>query len=220
MTYRRRRPNKKVTPPVVPPLPAQDAPEEEIDSETIMAEMEECLLEEFRLGLELEDMLTDVTTPEESDDEPEPSFPTIGGRNGTAVVEQLREFLDCRVIPKDTSVPYFPLYLIPKYLRDARRKYRRVRHATLQCDFKKAFESRDFWRQYVRVRDLYPKTGGRDGLVGLIATYCYLFPSEDTQDTEEEEDAIEVQVELKEERKRKRKREDEDDGPHDPPIAV
>jgi hypothetical protein len=136
-------------------------------------EIEAAAAEEARLGLEIQDCLTDVTTPEGSDDELEMiTDRELVGENHEAAAEQLEEFLDTPLVPNN-EVAYHSLYQDPTYLLGAERKFKKLRKVARECDFNKAFHDKRFWRQYTRVRDLYGELGGRDRLNGLVAIYCW-----------------------------------------------
>ena len=177
-------------------------------------------------NLELLDMFVEVSTPEVSDDENvPPTLPQlpIETRSVGAAEDQRAEFLRARFIPNDTTVPYYPLYLIPKYLSSCRRKFIRLRRYAKHCNFPYIFNQGRFWRDYVRVRDLYGHVGGRDLLGGLLSIYHYLNNETDSDesdltDTDSESDS-DSEPDLSP-KKFKPNPDDQNQDPPPPPVPI
>jgi hypothetical protein len=170
--------------------------------ESLQTEIENANIAERRLELELQDCLTDVTTPEvSSDDEGPDEVPLEGdpvinvGDSSEAAVEQLNIFLQSRVVPSDVNSSIFPLYMIPQYRQHANRKLRKLRKVAMTTNFCQAFNCKKFWRHYTRVRDLYPVHGGREDLNGLVAYYCYVDDLKKGKTDDEDEDESELSLE-------------------------
>lgn len=156
--------------------------------EILQAEIDQLNLEEARLELELQDVLTDITTPEVSEDEvAEDDRPIQVGENVEAAIDQYEEAIGARVVPS-VNTPYFSLYMIPEYKRNAERKLIKVKNSARRCNFVSAFNDAHFWREYVRVRDTYPLNGGRDDLNVLVALHCFLNPAAEEADDESSSD--------------------------------
>lgn len=200
MTYRRKLPKKRRTP--------------RSNIEILQDEIDEITRQEQRIEMELQDVLTDVTTPENSDTEDELNAIPINAAdlgqnepNYEAAQEQLGEFLAARVTPT-SEVPFSTLYSNPQYVRNAKRKLKKLKRIARRANFGKAFSEKRFWRQYSRVRDLYPHHGGREDLNGLVALYCYV---QDLDNEEEETSDDESEPSLSESEKPEDKSDDDDD---------
>jgi hypothetical protein len=186
-------------------------PEDDAALENLQLEIDEARRLEERLGLEIMDMLTDVTTPEGSDDDLEDDAAIEDVAEYQPPPERdahdsIPEFFRAQYIPNDT-VAYSILYRDPIYLSSARRKVRKVKHLALTCDLDKALSGHQFWDHYERLRALYPLDGGREDLTSLIALYCCLQSGEG----EEDDELLETDVSPSE------PHHDQHDHDHDPP---
>jgi hypothetical protein len=116
--------------------------------------------EERRLELELLDPLTDLATPENSDDEEEDDLPTP---------HELQERLLDTVTFPTRPTDYAALYLDPVYRGKAEKKMREAKKVVRKVvDFATAINDKRFTDHINSVRTTYPDNGGRTHLRELI----------------------------------------------------
>ena len=172
-----------------------------------------------RIQLELLDMFVEVSTPEVSEDENDPpQLPQLPEETRSVGAAELQraEYLRSLFLPTDPSVPYYPLYMIPKYRQSCRRKFLRLRRYARHCNFPYIFYQRRFWRDTVRIRDQYGHVGGRDKLNGLLAIYHYCNNETDSDESDLTETDSESDPESNQDPPSKKPKPDPDFD-HDPP---
>lgn len=119
----------------------------------------------FRLNMEMLDPLTDVETPNESDDE-----------NFNDLNHPI--FLVQNELPVGSTAPYRFLYHDDRYKKASRRKLLRMKtHArSAFARLPHILKDEKYLQHIRRIRNLYPTDGGRPYLVELIGkTICMLY---------------------------------------------
>ena len=128
--------------------------------------------EEDRIQLVLQDILTDLTTPENSDEDedlPEIESRSILTNNISPLFERMKA---ADIVPNEDAV-YSSLYEEEAYSRKARRKLRKMRKSLRDCHLNIVVCDGRFQTEVNRVRNLYPDLGGRVGLDLLVALHLY-----------------------------------------------
>ena len=144
------------------------------DLEEIQEEIDRLDLQEHQLELELQDVLTDVNTPEESEDEdelqpieePDPILQTFK-----------TQMLLCTEMPT-VQCNYLVRYQDPEYRRRGQRKMKSLRKEAKLTSLEELLSDPDFMRHLLRIRETYPEDGGRTFLNELVALHCAQNPQD------------------------------------------
>jgi hypothetical protein len=136
--------------------------------EEIQAEIDQLDVEEDRLELELKDVLTDVDTPSESEDEEEFGAFVEPDAILQAYKDQL---LACVETPTDMC-DFGVLYEDPEYKRKSRRKLKALRKEARITPLQDILTDPRFTANLERIREMYPVNGGREFLNELVALHC------------------------------------------------
>ena len=136
----------------------------------------------FSLRLELNDVFTDVSTPEVSDSEPEESHsaavvdnsqPSTSGGAGVLAdnfAQQKSKMFQINTWPSpDTS--YVGLYACAKYRRNVRRKMQKIRKLLQNESFEAATKTFAYRMELGRIHEIYPENGNRPYLNQLIGNF-------------------------------------------------
>jgi cobalamin biosynthesis protein CobT len=125
-----------------------------------------------RLTLELQDILTDVTSPENSDEEDEDQEIVSRSRLSNNIVVLFERMKSATVIPNEDAA-YSSLYDVERYRQRTTRKLKKMKKVLRDSHFNLVVRDARFQAEVSRVRNLYTDLGGRVGLDLLVALYCY-----------------------------------------------
>ena len=127
--------------------------------------------EERNLKMELDDVLTDVTSPENSDDDDEEE----------AVREEenniVKLFKDCILTANGqptTFCSFLMRYEDPIYRERVRRKMKKMKNQVKASDIEVVLANPEYMVHLERIRRTYTNHGGREFLNELVATYLIL----------------------------------------------
>ena len=133
----------------------------------------------FNVEMELNDVFTDVSTPEVSDSEPEESFSaavvdnsqssTSGGAGVLAdnLVQQKSKMFQINTCPSPNT-SYVGLYASVKYQRNVRRKMQKMRKVLQNESYEAASKTFAYRIELARIHETYPENGNRPYLNQLI----------------------------------------------------
>ena len=124
--------------------------------------------EEKRLQMELEDVLSDMETPENSDVEGE----DVEEQDLPMVRQTLMDTRSCPV----RWTTYLPLYQDQVYREKAEKKVRKLKNMAKKFTISGVILTQQFASSLRRIEALYPDDGGRVGLNSLMACYYLLNP--------------------------------------------
>jgi hypothetical protein len=139
--------------------------------ENLQEEIEALGRHERNLEMELKDVLTDVSTPENSDEE---------GENVEYHEEQsdiARLFKNCilNAVGEPTEICNFIMrFQDPEYRQRTARKMKKMKKMVKMADIETILEDPRYLEELRRIGETYPNHGGREFLNELVAVYCIL----------------------------------------------
>lgn len=136
--------------------------------EDIQQELLELDERERTLQMELLDVLTDISTPQNSDDE--------GDEVDELAMPQVREaLLEVKACPTRWA-PFTQLYQRQEYRDKAERKVRKMKKLIKRRTISEVMLNHEFIAALQRIEQLYPDDGGRQGLNSLVACHHVIYP--------------------------------------------
>jgi hypothetical protein len=137
--------------------------------ENIQQQIEALNKQEHDLEMELNDVLTDVSSPEHSDDE---EAELHEEQNDIA-----RLFKDCvlNAVGQPTEMCSFIMrFEDPMYRQRMRRKMKKIKKHVKTANIEMVLSNPQYMVELQRIRQTYPNHGGREFLNELVAVYCVL----------------------------------------------
>ena len=140
-----------------------------MEIENLQLEIEELNRVERNLEMELEDVLTDVTSTENSEDE---DVECLEERN-----DIVRLFKNCilNASGEPTEICNFIMrFEAPEYRQRVEKKMKKLKRMVKMTDIESVLENPRYLYELERIKATYPNHGGREMLNELVAVYCVL----------------------------------------------
>jgi len=137
--------------------------------EEIQQAIDQIDAQERKLTLELKDVLTDINTPDNSDNEEEDEYQ----ENDPIIATLKARLLNASGTPTRIC-EYLELYQDPQYRRNVRKKMVRMKNCVKSSRVSIVLRNPNFLDNLRRIQDTYPDHGGRQFLNELVAFYCTL----------------------------------------------
>ena len=137
-----------------------------MEVQNIQEQIDALARQERNLEMELDDALTDVTSPENSDNEDDEVHEE---QDNIA-----RLFKNCILNANDRPTElcsFIMRYEDPEYRRRIRRKMKKIKNKVKASDIQAVLSNPAYMVELERIRRTYPSHGGREFLNELIATY-------------------------------------------------
>ena len=137
--------------------------------EEIQQAIDQIDAQERKLTLELKDVLTDINTPDNSDNEEEDEYQ----ENDPIIATLKARLLNASGTPTRIC-EYLELYQDLQYRRNVRKKMVRMKNCVKSSRVSIVLRNPNFLDNLRRIQDTYPDHGGRQFLNELVAFYCTL----------------------------------------------
>jgi hypothetical protein len=125
--------------------------------------------QERELEMELEDVLTDVSSPDNSDNE------EVQLREEENEIARLFKNCILNAVGQPTEVCNFLMrFQDPLYRDRVRRKMKKIKKQVKTADIERVLANPQYMTELERIRRTYPNHGGREFLNELVAVYCVL----------------------------------------------
>ncbi len=139
-----------------------------MERKSIQSQLQELEREERVLEMELMDVLTDISTPDNSDVEgeevEEPTMPAVR-----------QALLEARTYPSRWT-PYLQLYRNREYLTKAEKKVAMMKKLVKRHTLAEVMLNQRFTSALNLIEQIYPDDGGRPGLNSLVACHHVINP--------------------------------------------
>ena len=139
--------------------------------ENLQEQIEALAKHERNLEMELKDVLTDVSTPENSDEEGE----EVEFHQERSEIARL--FKDCilNAVGEPTRMCNFIMRFQDREYRErTARKMKKIKKIVKMADIERVLEDPRYLDELRRIGQTYPNHGGREFLNELVAVYCIL----------------------------------------------
>jgi hypothetical protein len=171
------------------------------------------------MSLELLDVLTDVDTPNTTDNEDEDT-PLLHPPTTRCIVELFQTILNVNAETVSESTSYAELYRQDCYKKKVIKKIKKMKKNARKCDFESVYYSNSFWEHYGRIRETYKDDGGRPGLNYLVALECHLDEPYSESESETESESEQQDAPPTKKRKFENKSDDNDDDDNNFNVGV
>lgn len=156
----------------------------------LQARIEQLTVTIERSNLELTDVLSYLSTPEntDSEDEDHQLSPPMSHSATTLYKQMMEANLD-----PDIDEEISDLYENSRYRHKMHKKMIKMRNTIRKEDIETAMQDVSFHQRLEDVKTLYPSNGGRPGLRKLVSFYTYITekkPKEEKEQEENEEDNL------------------------------
>ena len=171
------------------PVRNRDISPASLSLEQLQARIQQLTVTIERSNLELTDVLSYISTPENTDSEDEDYQLSPMSHSAKTLYKRIME----ANLDPDIDEEISDLYENNRYRHKMHKKMLKMRNTIRKADIETAMQDVSFHQRLKYVKTLFPSTGGRHGLHELVSFYTYITdkkPKEEKEQEENEEDNL------------------------------